>query len=451
MSSAKLTQGTVSSGLLSLTVPMMLGIFANLGAALFETFLLGKVGTTALAAYSFTFPVTGALGSLSLGISIGLSSVLARTVGSGDQDMIRRLATDGIALLAVVMIVVSVAGYFTIDYLFIAMGANGDTLPQIRSYMQIWYFALIFFSLPAIGANALRATGDARISGSIMVGGAAMQVILDPLLIFGLAGLPQLGLEGAAWATLISRLILCGLTYYVLIYKENLLDFSPVSSTMLLASWRRIMAVGIPATATQLIGPVSTAIIVAMLADFGTEAVAGYGIASRVEGLFVIPLFALSASIGPFVGQNWGASRYDRADQGMKLSFLWSLGWGLLVSVLLFLLAPFISRMFDDNHEVSAYAETYLRLVPISYGAWGVLMMTSAIFNSLGKPLASTTMSVVRMFVIYVPLAWLGQRLIGVNGIFLAACASNTIMGLLGYVWNRRTFLPQIRQESATL
>ena len=161
---AKLTRGTISAGLMGLVLPMILGITSNLAAALFETYLLGLVGTNELAAYSFTFAVTGALGSLSLGISIGLSSVLARTVGGGDHDQVKRLTTDGLGLLAVVMLVTSVIGYFSIEPLFRLMGADEDTLHHIVGYMQIWYIAFIFFSLPSMGANALRATGDARIS-----------------------------------------------------------------------------------------------------------------------------------------------------------------------------------------------------------------------------------------------------------------------------------------------
>jgi putative MATE family efflux protein len=440
LATAKLTQGPVSTGILSLTLPMVLGIFANLGAALFETWLLGNVSTNALAAYSFTFSVTGALGSLSLGISIGLSSVLARTVGGGNQNLVRRLATDGIFLLALVMIVTSIIGYFTIEPLFVMLGADSDTLPLIVTYMQIWYFALVFYALPALGASALRAMGDARISGTIMVGGAILQAILDPILIFGLFGVPEMGLEGAAWAMLISRLVLCTLTYYVLINREHLIDFSRTTMTSVLSSWRRILVVGMPATATQLIGPVSTAIIVSFLASYGKEAVAGFGIASRIEALSVIPLFAMSASIGPFVGQNWGAGLYARANEGMMTSFLWSMLWGLGVAILFFLFGNHIGGLFEDNPAVIGYASLYLAIVPFSYGTWGVLMMASATFNSLGKPISSTTMSLVRMFLLYVPLAYLGSQWYGVMGIFAATCATNVVMGLLGFSWNRYTY-----------
>lgn len=444
---ARLTTGSVSRGLLGLSMPMILGISASIIAALIETWFLGQVGTSELAAYSFTFAVTGALTSLSLGVSIGLSSVLARTVGEGDQNRIQRLATDGVTLATLLMLIVGVVGYFSIDILFGAMGAEGQTLDLIRSYMHIWYLGLIFIAVPYVGSNALRATGDARISGTIMVGGSILNIILDPILIFGWHIIPAMGLEGAALALVLGRGAMFLVTFYVLYAREGLLDLSLPRFEDVLDSWKQIMVVSIPATATQLIGPVSTAIIVSLLATYGEEAVAGFGIASRIEGLSVIPLYALSASIGPYVGQNWGAKLYHRANHAMNLSFIFSAIWGVLVAGLLALVAIPLVQLFDDNDKVTSIAVTYLYFVPLSYGTWGVLMMSSAIFNSLGRPLRSTLMSVTRMFILYVPLAMISERYFGYIGIFGSACATNITMGLVGYFWNRNTWKPYLNRS----
>ena len=439
-SQARLVQGPISKGLLRLTAPVILGITANLGAALLEAFFLAQVSTATLAAYSFTFPVTGALMSISLGISIGLSSVLARAVGGGDHDQVRRLASDGVSLVALVMILVSIFGLLTIKPVFLALGADETTLPLIEDYMSVYYWSLVFLAVPSLGANALRATGDASISGAIMVSGALLHIIMSPFLIFGLFGLPKLGLEGAAWANLIARFALFIITMSVLHFREHLLTYSRITFRIMLVSWRRILAVSIPATATNLIGPISTAIIVSLLAGFSQETVAGFGIASRIEALFVIPLFALSASIGPFVGQNWGANRHDRANKAMIISYQYSLAWGAFVSLILLFFRHDIASIFDENPTVITVAATYLLIVPVSYGTWGMLMMSSAIFNSLGKPVSSTIMSVVRMFVIYIPLAYLGKALFGLVGIFAAATVSNVIMGVVALMWNRKVY-----------
>lgn len=437
---AKLTQGSVSSGLFRLSLPMILGISSNLVAGLVEIWYLGMLGTKELAAYSFTFPVTSALMSISLGISIGLSSVLARAVGAGDQSRIKALATDGMLLITLIMASLSVIGLLSVKELYTAMGAGPDIQPIIFDYMSIWFLGATFMAVSAMGTNALRATGDSRISGTVMVSGAFLQMIFAPVFIFGFLGLPAMGVPGAAVAMALSRFLLFLATLYILNYREPLIDLAGVKLKRLVNSWKQILVVGVPAIATQMIVPVSGGIIVSLLAEFGHHTVAGFGIAARLEGLSVIPLFALSASIGPFVGQNWGAKAYHRANQAMKISFMWSVGWGLMVALVFYLFSQPIVSLFDDDLEVTRIAALYLFLVPVSYGAWGVLMMCSAIFNSLGKPLSSTTLSVIRMFILYVPMAFAGQALYGVAGIFGAACLSNILIAAGAFIWNRKTY-----------
>ena len=419
---------------------MILGISSSLIAAVFETYLIGLIGTAELAAYSFTFPVVGAITSLMLGVSIGLSSVLARTVGSGDNSQVKRLTTDGLLLMTLIMLFAAVIGASTTEIMFQIFGADETTLPLITDYMHIWYLGLVFFALPFIGANALRATGDARISGTLMISGAVMQMILDPLLILGLLGFPKMGIMGAGWAMVISRFLLCCITFYVLTKQKNLILLTKISFRSMISSWRKILIVGLPATATNLIGPISTAIVITLLAGFGKEAVAGFGIASRLEALSIIPLLALSASIGPFVGQNHGAKLFGRANDAMKLAFRWALIWGLFIAFIFMVGHQVLVTLFDDNQEVTNVASLYLIIVPISYGLWGALMISSATFNALGKPLASTALSVFRMLVIYIPLAFLGQYYWGIIGIFLAAALSNILTGILAFLWNRHIY-----------
>ncbi len=438
---ARLTAGPIGPGLLRLTLPMVLGISSSLLAGLAETYYLGLLGSTELAALGFTFPVTSGLMSLTLGVSIGLSSVLAREVGAGNQLNIKTTATGGLTLASLVMVIVSILGLLSTSWLFTALGANEQTLPLVTEYMQLWYLSLLFMAIPSVGANALRATGDAKISGYLMVAGSVLQVILAPVFIFGLLGLPELGMTGAALGNLIARILMCCVTLYILVNQYQLIQFRGVDPKALLQAWRSILVVSIPATATNLIGPVSSAFIVSLLAGYGQSTVAGFAIANRVEGLFVIPLFALSASIGPFVGQNFGAKAHDRADAAMRLSFRWSLYWGLGVALALYFIAEPLVHIFDKDPQVAKVAILYLMVVPISFGTWGVIMMASAIFNALGYPLRSTLISIFRMLIIYVPLAFILSNQWDVFGIFLAGAAANIISALIAYLWNRKTFI----------
>ena len=190
--------------------------------------------------------------------------------------------------------------------------------------------------------------------------------------------------------------------------------------------------------ATKVI-PLAIGFITSLMAVYGPQAVAAFGIASRMESLATIALLALSASIGPFVGQNWGAKKYNRVNRALQLSFLFCFIWGGLVAIVLAFGGRWIASVFNTNPDVVEIAATYMMLVPISYAASGIILISSSTFNALGKPLPSAVMTLTRMFLLYVPLAYLGSWLFGINGIFAAACFSNLAVGIGAFLWNRST------------
>jgi Na+-driven multidrug efflux pump len=214
--------------------------------------------------------------------------------------------------------------------------------------------------------------------------------------------------------------------------------FALTSPKVMLASWRLLLSVGLPAAATNLISPLAVSFVTSLMARYGAEAVAGFGLASRLEALALIAPLALSASIGPFVGQNWGAQKYGRVKRAVEVSFWFCLSWGGLVAVLLGTGATTISAWFDSDPGVIASATVYLTLVPISYGALGIVFTASSAFNALGKPLPALGMSLSRLLLLYVPLAYLGSWLFGIYGIFGAACLSNGLVGLGAWFWHSR-------------
>ena len=421
----------------------MAGISANITVGMLEIGFIGQLGTQHLAAITFTFPVTMILSSIALGIGIGTSSVIARSVGAGGTAEVQRLGTHAMLLVFVSMAVLSLVGYLTIDPVFLMLGASPDLLPLIHSYLDIYYPTMLLFTMTMVAGNIMRANGNANIPGLVMTLGALANLAIDPILIFGWFGAPRMELAGAAVAAAISRFGTAAvLIYYVhrggMISTRNLLEGFASSAS-------RIMQIGFPAMATQLIGPVSSAIITRMLAGHGEVVVAGFGVATRIESVAVMVLFALSASIGPFVGQNWGAGHPDRVRQGLRVAYQFCIGWGLLIALPLLLFGGAISGFFDDSAPVLRTAAWYLAVVPWSYGLWGVLMMASASFNALGKPLPSTALSFSRMFILYIPLAYGLDQLYGYQGIFIATAISNGVMGALGFLWFKRLFFPDAR------
>ena len=441
MSARDLTQGPVSGSLFRLTAPMMMGVSSNILVSMLEIAFIGQLGTEQVAAITFTFPLVMILNSIALGIGIGTSSVIARNVGAGRREEVRRLGSHALILVAGAMTVLSLLGWATIDPVFAALGATPQLMPLIHSYLDIYYPSIVLFTVTMVAGNVMRANGSATIPGVVMTLGALLHLALAPLLIFGWLGLPRLELAGAAGAMAISR-IATAAVLLVYVSRGGMVLMHDVTGGFI-PSCRQILHVGFPAMATQLIGPVSAAVITRMLASHGEVVVAGFGVATRVEAVAVMLLFALSGSIGPFIGQNWGANRPDRVEEGLRVTYHFCVVWGLVAALPLLFFGSTIASWVDSSPGVTDTAGFYLAVVPWSYGLWGMLMMASASFNALGKPLPSTTLSFTRMFVLYIPLALVMNHFFGHRGIFVATAISNCVMGAFGYWWLRQSFFPR--------
>ncbi len=435
----QLTTGRVSTQLTKLTLPMVWGVFAVVAFNLVDTYFVSQLGTDELAAMSFTFPVVMVLGSIAMGLGVGASSVIARAIGEGDRHKVKALTTNSLTLSFLIVGVFVVIGLTTMQPLFTLLGASDRLLDLVIQYMTVWYWGMIFLVIPMVGNSAIRAAGNTLTPSIIMTVAAVVNILLDPIFIFGWGVIPPLQLEGAALATVIARATTLVAALWVLHFQQQMLLWKIPKLSEAWGCWKQILHVGLPAAGTNTIVPISVGFITSLMAAYGAERVAGFGIASRIESFAAIALMALSASIGPFVGQNWGAEKYDRVKEALRLSFIFCLVWGIAVAIILGLTAPQLAAIFDRNREVIATASLYLRLVPITYAAYGIILVSSSTFNALGKPIPSVIMTLARMVVIYVPLAYLGSQFFGVIGVFGAAGLANLLVGIGAYIWNQRT------------
>ena len=430
--SPSFTEGPVHTHLIRLTGYMTLGFVSIMTASLVETIYIGALGTNELAAISFTFPLVMLLQGVSMGLAIGASSVVARAMGSGDKERARRLITHCFVLVTAVILCFAVIAYSLLDPFFALLGAEVEVLALTVAYSKVWLLGLPFFTFAFVGSTLMRAAGDAVTPGYLMTVGSALHVLIAPVFIFGLAGAPAMGLEGAALGFVLARIVSFALYFYYMGYRDKLLL---PSLEGIAESCRQILHVGLPAIASNLIAPVSMTIITRLLAGHGTIVVAGFGVATRVEAMVMMIIFALSMSVAPFVGHNWEAGLYDRVKKALQLANGFSLLWGLFAFILLSLTAEVFVSLINDDPGVVAAASVYLIIVPVSVGFMGVMMTATQSFNALGKPMPPLVMSILQMLVVYLPLALLGDFLWGYVGIYIAFATTSVLMGTLGFFW----------------
>ncbi len=432
-----LTQGSVTRHLVRLTLPMIWGLAAMISFQLVNTFYISMLGTKALAAITFTFPVTFTIFSLTLGMSIATSSVISRQIGRGNWPRVRRLTTHALIMAFILGLVLAVGGYFLMHPVFRAMGANEELMPLIDSYMTIWFAGCVFINMPVVGNAAIRATGDTYFPAMVMTVAAVANAVLDPILIFGLLGFPRLEMQGAAISTVFSNgcALLAGL--YVIGAHKKMLSRSRHHMRLFGDSAKHILFIAIPAGITSIIQPVTNAVITALLAKYGHDAVAAFGIVSRIEAFAFITIMALAIGMAPIIGQNWGAEKYDRVRETMKNAISFACLWSLFVAAVLVLFARPVAGLFSREAGVIQTAVLFFLIVPPTYVLGNLVPGWSSAFNAMGLPQRSALMIFIRLVVVNIPLVIIGARLYGIAGIFGAIAVTNIVTGIAFHLWNR--------------
>ncbi|MFM4809911.1 MATE family efflux transporter [Aeromonas hydrophila] len=430
----------MTSVLLRMTGPMILGIVAILAFNLVDTFFIGMLGTQALAAISFTFPVTFVVTSLAMGLGAGLSAVMGHALGQGKHDEAARITTDNLFLAVLLVALIALAGALTIHPLFRLLGASDELIALIYDYMLIWYLTVPMLVLPMVGNAAIRATGDTKTPSLVMTVAGLVNGVLDPLLIFGIGPFPAWGIRGAAIATSLSWLMAMLVSLYILRHREGLLRWRLSPRPQLLAHWRALLHVAVPASFTNMLNPLANAVLMTIFAGLGTEVVAAYGAASRVEALLLIVMMALSSVLAPFISQNCGAGNPARAKAALQFCMRFALLFQLAVYALTWLLAPFIAELFSDHPQVVRLIVLYLHLVPIGYGFQGMVMLLASALNGVRASSVAFLFNGLRLFVFLLPGAWLGAKLGGEQGIYLGILVANLAAGTLAWWYARHRF-----------
>ncbi|EKO3959840.1 MATE family efflux transporter [Vibrio fluvialis] len=428
-----LLSAPIPNVLRQMTIPMIFGMVAILMFNLVDTFFISLLGTDALAAISYTFPVTFGVNCITMGIGVGLSTSIGRLLGQGDTSNAARFSTHGLLLAVSLVAIACTLGFFTIEPLFLLLGAKAELIPLIEQYMQVWYLTIPLLVIPMAGNSAIRATGDTKTPAKMMMLAGAINGCLDPLLIFGYGPFPELGIQGAAIASAFSWLGALIGSLYVLVKRDRLL--APPHFASLRHDWQQILKIGTPAALSTAMSPISGALLMMMLSSHGTAAVAAYGAAQRIESILILVLMSLTSALTPFMAQNFGAQNPTRSFSGLFLSLRFSLIFQLLVFIMMVPLSIPLAALFSQEQAVRDLLWHYLLVVPLSYGFQGVVMMLVSALNALHLPLKAFQWSFMRLFLFTLPSAWLGSTLYGIEGLFIGIALGNVLGGLSGYLY----------------
>jgi putative MATE family efflux protein len=433
-----LCRDPVGRTLISLALPSMWGVLAVVAANVVDTLFAKHLGLNAQAALAFTAPVAFMLSSLALGLAVGTASLVARTMGAGDRDAVKRISGQALLMAFAVVTLVGLVGIAAIHPLFRALGAPDALLPLIDRYMTVYLLGSAALVLPMVGSAVLRACGNTVAPSLVLTLIAFLKFLVTPALMFGWGPLPRLELTGAALGTLIA---FSGGTLLTFAYlkRDGVIRFTGLAEAFR-PTMAKVLVIGLPSALTNILGPVCIALATKLIAPLGEATVAGFGIATRIEALVLIPAMALSGVVGPFIGQNLGAGRGDRMLEGMRLVVLFCLGYGLFVALVLGLGAGLAAGVFTADAGAIQAAKLYLWIVPLSFALYNVIMVASGAFNGLGDPRGNLAFYGTKT-VVFIGGVLIGDALGGYAGVCIGIAAANVAGGLLALLWLRTKFV----------
>ena len=433
-----LTSGSIGKPLFFLSMPIVVTNLFQTAYNLADTFWLGQYSTDALAAISFAFPMVFLLISLGLGISVAGSVLVAQHTGAGDETAAEYAASQTVTFAVMASVVLGGLGYFVVTDFLAFMGASESVLPLATSYMEVISLGLVFMFGFFVFIALMRGYGDTVTPMLVMFGSVVLNIVLDPFVIFGWGPFPELGIEGAALATVFSRGLALTVGLAIMFrgtrgVQINIRDMVPDPSYL-----PRLVRIGVPASVEGTGRALSMNLLLFIVAMFPDPVVAAYGIGTRLFSVVFLPAIAVARGVETMTGQNIGAEKPDRAEAAAGLAAKVLFGILTTAGVVVWLAAAPIADVFTTDPEVVDITVQFLRYVALTFGFIGIMRAYTGSFRGAGKTLTAAAISVLMLAFVRFPIAWIGADAIGESGIWISFAVSNVVGAAVAYAWYQR-------------
>ncbi|MGB7841344.1 MAG: MATE family efflux transporter [Salinimicrobium sp.] len=445
----KYTEGKIFHSLLSLAVPIIAANILQTAYQLIDTFWLGRLSANAVAAVSISFPLLFLVLSLGSGLTLAGTVLVSQFKGADNQKMVDFNSSQTMSMIFFISILLSVLAYFSAGPLMRLIGAGPEILEDASSYFRVsaigFVFLFLFFSFQSL----MRGIGNVMLPVYIVLFTVFLNLVLDPLFIYGYGPIPAYGVAGAAVASISTQAISAVIGLFVLFrgksgIKINLRDMKPHYFTL-----KKIVTLGFPASIEQSTRALGMTVMVILVTGFGSGVVAAYGIGARILSFIVVPALGLAIATTSLVGQNIGAIKIKRAEKvaylSSKIAFFGLTGMGILM----FLFAEPLTAFFIPNDpEVIGDASLFIKIMAPTFGFLGVQQVLNGVFNGAGFTKASMLVSILNLWILRFPVAYIlsARTALSYEGIWWAFPISNIIAAIVAFIyfkqghWKMRVF-----------
>lgn len=454
-----LTSGPIAKPLLYLSFPIVITNLFQTAYNLADTFWLGQYNTTALAAISFAFPMVFLLISFAIGLSVAGSVLVAQHIGAEREREAEYAASQTVTFSILVSIFLGMLGLLFVDQYLVLLGASESVIPPVTAYMKVISVGLFAMFGFAVFIALMRGYGDTVTPMLVMFGSVVLNIVLDPILIFGFennplfdylgmgglelwllgqTGYPGSGIEGAAIATVFSRLLALAVGLVIMFRGHRGVQIHLDQMVPNIGYARRLIDIGIPASVEATGIAISANVLLFIIAAFTEPVVAAYGIAIRVFSVIFLPALAFSQGVETMTGQNIGAGKEDRAARANNYSAKLLFVALSVLGGIVFFTAHSIAAVFSTDPAVVEIAATFMQFAALTFGGIGVRHAYTGGFRGAGKTVTAAVIAVSVLGAVRLPVAWIGSTLFGPPGVWTAFAVSNVTGGVVAYLWFRR-------------
>ncbi len=428
----QILNGPIYKTLLKISLPLMTAFFANMMYQVVDMIFVAQLGKEYIAAMTLNLVPMHFAFAIFIGPSIGIASLIARNIGAENIGKANETAGHGITIWIFLTLFITFFALFWGKPLLRFLGGQGEALNLAWEYLKIQAIFVFFSSMRIIFAGVLRGEGDSAKVMHILLFSAVSNIILDPIFIFGFGPVPKMGIRGASIATVIANGLAALLVLITLKKNKNLvkIDFSKIYFK--LKYFLEIYRVGFSVTLQHFSMVVAMGFITGLVSTYGDTAIAAFGIGARLEMFVIIPMLGMGAGLLTVSGQNYGAKNFSRVKKFTYACIKLNALTGFIIGLLLFIFAIPIVKLFNNSPDLIAKAKIFIRIYAVLYWIVGIGVSISHLFQGLGKGTISLILTVTRVGLIGVPLAYILSSCIGLTGIWYGLGASGIISALFG-------------------
>ena len=421
----------IFNSLIGLSTPIILANLFQTAYQLIDTFWVGRLGTNAIAAVTLSFPILFFIMSLGGGISIAGSILVAQYKGKKDPKMINHISTQTIIIVLIISLILSIIGYIFSPQLIKIIGGGPGVFSNAVSYLQISFAGMIFLFIYFSFQSLMRGVSEVKLPVYIVLCTVFLDLILDPLFIYGYSIIPPFGVTGAAIATLITEGLSAILGLYFLFsgkYGIRLESRLGIDKTLA----KNMLKLGIPASIEQSARALGIVAMTIIVSSFGATAIAAFGIGGRILSFIIIPAMGLSMATSTLVGQNIGAGKRKSAENIAKISSIFGFMILTLIGILFFIFANQIAELFIPGQiKTINEAGIFIKLISISFGFMGIQIILNGVFRGSGNTKISMMLSIISLWVLRFPIAYILSLFFGTLGIWVAFPIANILICII--------------------